>query len=367
MEKVLVGMSGGVDSAVTAYLMKLAGYEVIGITLKTWLNEDGTDSRCCEIDDARAAAIALDIPYYVRSCTEEFDERVVRPFIDEYISGRTPNPCVGCNRNIKWKKMLEAANDMNARYIATGHYATVLELENGRYSVKKATHEAKDQTYMLYRLTQEQLSRTIMPLGRLSKDEVRDIARKAHIPVAEKPDSQEICFVKDDDYAAFIEEHAQRELPPEGDFVDPDGRILGKHSGIHHYTIGQRKGLGIALGYPAFVRKISPDDNTVTLDTNESLFSDEIIINDINYMGIPPLEQGESIRADVKIRYQHKPAPAAIERVMSSDDASLLVRFDEPVRAATPGQAVVAYDENGCVLCGGTILHTSGGRDNEKI
>ena len=356
MQKILVGLSGGVDSAVCAYLLKLAGYEVIGATLRTWVNECGEDSRCCEIDDAREIADFLGIPYYVKNCMAEFKEKVTEPFIFEYLNGRTPNPCVGCNRTVKWAKMLEMADALGADLVATGHYGTIVRKENGRLTVKQSPFAAKDQSYMLYRLTQEQLARTIMPLGPLTKEEVRSIAEKAGIPVAEKPDSQEICFIPDGDYAGYIDRTSTREVPPEGNFVDAEGRILGRHKGITHYTVGQRKGLGLAMGVPVFVKEIRPETNEVVIGSNEDLFSDTVFCRDLNFLSIPGLAPGETINAVVRIRYHHKGEEAQV-RLVGDDLAE--ITFKRPVRAAAPGQAAVFYDEDGCVIGGGTIIFKS--------
>lgn len=352
MEKVLVGMSGGVDSAVAAYLLKEEGYEVIGVTLRTWESSTGEESRCCEIDDARKIADSLGISYHVHNCTSEFREYVTDPFINDYINGLTPNPCIGCNRYVKWDKMLYLSKVMEAKYVATGHYAFVHKLENGRYSVKKALHPGKDQTYMLYRLSQEQLSSTLMPLGKYSKDEVRKIASEAGIPVAEKPDSQEICFVPDDDYACFIEENAGTRVRGEGLFVDEDGKPLGKHKGIIHYTVGQRKGLGLPLGYPAYVKEIRAGENEVVIGKEDSLYKDEIFLRDVNYLSIEDIPEGDKIRCAVKIRYHHPGKTAVIE---NADEGRVRIVFDEPVKAAAPGQSAVFYDENGYVIGGGII------------
>lgn len=353
MARVIVGMSGGVDSAVTAYLLKEAGHEVIGMTLRTWVPDDGPESRCCEIDDARTVAMQLGIKYYAMNCMTDFEEKVTRPFIDEYIKGLTPNPCIVCNRYVKWERMLYHAKVLGADYIATGHYASVVRLPNGRYTVQKALHSEKDQTYMLYRLTQEQLAATMMPLGRLTKQEVREIASKASLPVAAKADSQEICFVPDGDYAAYIIKNADAAIPPEGLFVDEDGNTLGKHKGIIHYTVGQRKGLGIALGYPAYVKKICSDTNEVVLAKEESLYSSVIYCRDLNFLSIPGIHPGETIKCRVKVRYHHQPQPALIE--MEEDDLAKIT-FDSPVRAAAPGQSAVFYDEEDRVIGGGFIF-----------
>ena len=352
ISRVVVGLSGGVDSAVAAYLLKEQGYQVIGVTLRTWEAESGAYSRCCEISDARRVAAQLEIPFYNINSLPEFREHVTGPFVEAYINGLTPNPCVECNRCIKWDKMIETADMMQADYVATGHYAHVIKLDNGRYTVKTADHAEKDQTYMLYRLTQDQLKRTIMPLGALSKDEVREIAKKADLFVANKPDSQEICFVTDGNYAEYIEYNSETEVPGEGNFVDEDGNILGRHKGIIHYTIGQRKGLGIALGHPVFVKEINAEKNEVVLSLEDALFTNEVICGRLNFLSIPGIESGEEIRANAKIRYHHKPQAATLSMI---GEDKLKIVFDEPVRAATPGQSSVFYDENGCVIGGGVI------------
>jgi len=352
MAKVIVGMSGGVDSAVTAYLLKLAGYEVVGVTIRTWMSSDGKESRCCEIDDARKVSWKLGIPYYVSNCISDFREYITKPFIDDYLHGVTPNPCVWCNKYIKWDKMLDSANVMAADYIATGHYASIIKKDNGRYTVQKADFAAKDQTYMLYRLTQDQLARTIMPLGKLSKDEVREIARQAGLPVAEKADSQEICFVTDGNYVDYIEDYAETDIPGDGLFVDEDGNVLGHHKGIIHYTVGQRKGLGLALGFPAYVKKIDAVNNTVIIGDEKSLYSTELICKDLNFMSIPELKSGERISCNVKVRYHHVGQPA---EVLMLDSDKVKISFIDPVRAASPGQSAVFYDEDNCVIGGGII------------
>ena len=352
MKKVIVGMSGGVDSAVAAYILKAAGFDVIGVTLRTWVSSTGEDSRCCEIDAARETAWKLNIPYHVFNCLHEFNEQITKPFVSEYLNGRTPNPCVHCNRLIKWEKMLYAADILGADYVATGHYASMVQLENGRMTVQQASSAKKDQTYMLYRLTQEQLARTIMPLGKLSKEEVRNMAEKAGLPVAKKPDSQEICFVAEGSYTDYIEENAEADIPPEGNFVDTRGKILGKHKGIIHYTPGQRKGLGIALGYPAYVKEIRSETNEVVLGKEEDLYRKEIVCDQLNFLSIPDLDPGEKIHAKVKVRYHHEGENALIEKC-GFDQVHIV--FDRPVRAPAPGQSAVFYDEAGRVIGGGII------------
>lgn len=352
MAGVIVGMSGGVDSAVAAYLLKQQGHDVIGVMLRSWVAEDGTESRCCEIDDAQKIAWKIGIPFHVYNCLSEFREAVTRPFVRDYICGLTPNPCIECNRYVKWEKLLYVAQVMQADYVATGHYASVIKLPNGRYTVKRAEHTEKDQAYMLYKLTQEQLSRTLTPLGGYTKDEVRRIAAEAGIPVADKPDSQEICFVPDGDYAAYVEANAETEIPGEGKFVDEEGRILGTHRGIIHYTVGQRKGLGIALGHPAYIQKINADTNEITVTEEASLYTTEITCRDVNYQSFEEPQPGTVYRGMAKIRYHHEGQTADI---CVTEPGKVRITFDEPVRAAAPGQSAVWYDENGCVIGGGII------------
>ncbi len=353
MPKVVVGMSGGVDSAVTAYLLKMSGYDVIGVTLRIWESIDGAGSRCCEIDDARKVALTLGIPYYAINCVRDFRENVTKPFVCDYVKGITPNPCIECNRYVKWDRMLDTANVYGADFIATGHYASVVKLPNGRYTVQEASARNKDQTYMVYKLTQEQLSRTLMPLGNLTKDEVRNIAKAAKLPVAEKPDSQEICFVTEGHYADYIEENYEGDVPGEGNFVSEDGTILGRHKGITHYTVGQRKGLGIAMGHPVFVKCIDPEKNEVVLSEEAGIMKDEIMTRDNNFMSIDGISPGEEVEATVKIRYHH-PGEKAV--LTCADNGIIKINFEKPVRAATPGQSAVFYDEERRVIGGGRIL-----------
>ena len=352
MAKVIVGMSGGVDSAVAALLLKEQGYDVIGVTLRTWVSSDGLESRCCEIDDAREVCRRLGIPFHAFNCVSAFEERILRPFISDYINGLTPNPCVFCNREIKWERLIHYADILKADYVATGHYASVVKLPNGRFTVKKALHAEKDQTYMLYRLSQEQLARTLMPLADLSKQEVREIAEREGLPVARKPDSQEICFVPDGDYAGFIDRNSESGVPGPGPFVDESGRVLGTHKGITHYTIGQRKGLRIAFGTPMFVKQIRADRNEIVLGTEESLGARTVFCSDVNWMGVPEPENGQKIRGIVKIRYRNEGRSAWIE---AGTEQSARICFEEPVRAAAPGQSAVFYDEEGCLIGGGII------------
>ena len=351
MAKIIVGMSGGVDSAAAAYLLKEAGHEVIGLTLRTWRAADGTEGRCCEIDDARAVARTLGIPYYAFNCTSDFRRFVTEPFVEAYTCGLTPNPCIACNRHVKWERMLYYAQVLQADFVATGHYAQVVKLENGRYTLKTALHAGKDQTYMLCRLTQQQLAATIMPLGQYTKPQVRRIAAQAGLPVAEKRDSQELCFVPDGSYADYIAQNAP--TSGEGPFVDEAGAVLGRHRGVIHYTVGQRKGLGLALGRPMYVQKIRSDTNEIVLGDETSLYRGNILCGDVSYMSIPELRAGERMRCTVKIRYRHPPQAAAIE---AAGENQVRILFDDPVRAPAPGQAAVFYDENDCVIGGGTIM-----------
>ncbi len=351
MAKVIVGMSGGVDSAVAAYLLQQEGHEVIGYTLRTWESEDGKENRCCEIDDARTVARKLGIRYHVQNCIADFQREVIEPFIDDYRNGLTPNPCVICNRCVKWERMMQMAKIMQADYVATGHYAHIVKLDNGRFTVRRAECAGKDQTYMLYRLSQEQLQATLMPLGGMQKDEVRKIAENAQIPVAAKKDSQEICFVPDGSYADFILKNDPAQVK-QGNFVDENGEILGKHKGIVHYTVGQRKGLNLALGYPAYVKEICTDRNEVVIATEESLYQDTIFVRDMNYLSIEGLNKGETLPCFVKIRYHHEAQPANVEKTGENE---VRIVFDKPVKAPAPGQSAVLYDDRDCVIGGGFI------------
>lgn len=353
---VVVGMSGGVDSSVAAYLLKKQGYDVIGVTMQIWQEEDACtlehEGGCCglsAVEDARRVANQLGIPYYVMNFRKEFQENVIDYFVKEYRQGRTPNPCIACNRYVKWESMLHKSLAIGADYIATGHYAKIERLENGRYALRRSVSVRKDQTYALYNLTQEQLSRTLFPVGDYEKEKIREIAERENLLVAHKPDSQDICFVPDGDYASFVEtETGVKEK--EGNFVDLEGNVLGIHKGIGHYTIGQRKGLGIAFGEPVFVVQIRPDTNEVVLGKGSDVFTDHLEACKINCMAVDHFEEGQEVIA--KIRYSHGGARAIITGVGKD---SLSLSFPEPVRAVTPGQALVLYDEQ-YVLGGGTIV-----------
>ncbi|WP_027641693.1 tRNA 2-thiouridine(34) synthase MnmA [Enterocloster clostridioformis] len=355
--KVVVGMSGGVDSSVAAWLLKEQGYDVIGVTMQIWQDEDTevqeAEGGCCglsAVDDARRVAMDLGIPYYVMNFKEEFRKNVMDYFVGEYVEGRTPNPCIACNRHVKWESLLRRSIAIGADYIATGHYAQIDRLPGGRYSLKTSVTASKDQTYALYNLTQEQLSHTLMPVGSYHKEEIRDMAERLGLPVAHKPDSQEICFIPDHDYASFIEEYTGRELP-HGNFVDLDGNVLGRHRGITHYTVGQRKGLNLSMGRPVFVVEIRPETNEVVIGDNEDVFTNVLRCGKLNWMAVDGLH-GKPMDVLAKIRYSHKGSPCTIREI---GDDMVECRFHEPVRAVTPGQAVVFYDGD-YVAGGGTII-----------
>lgn len=351
-KKVIVGLSGGVDSSVAAYLLKEQGYDVIGVTMINFRDrnlpegEQSAEEKIAE--DARKVADFLGIEHHVVDACAEFKEHVIDYFIKEYLSGRTPNPCVVCNRYIKWKAIMDQGHKLGADYLATGHYARIEQLENGRYALLCSVTSAKDQTYALYDLTQEQLARTKMPLGAYTKDQIRQIAQDIGLPVAQKPDSMEICFIPDKDYARFIEENTEVKIP-KGNYVNTKGEIIGQHQGITHYTIGQRKGLNLAMGHPVFVSKICPETNEVVIGENEDIFHTVLRCSKLNAMSVPEFRTGMEVIA--KIRYNHKGAPAVLETI---GEDTLLVRFREPQRAITPGQAVVFYQGN--YVAGGGVI-----------
>lgn len=346
-------MSGGVDSSLAALLMKEKGYECIGCTMKLYENEDAGIEKtktCCSLDDvedARNVACLLDMPFYVFNFTERFRTQVIDRFVQSYEEGRTPNPCIDCNRYMKFDKLYERAKLMGCEYIVTGHYARI-EKEDGKFFLKKALDETKDQTYVLYTLTQDQLAHTMFPLGDLTKRTVRNIAETNGFINANKPDSQDICFVPDGDYASVIEKYTGRICMP-GNFVDTEGNIMGRHKGIIHYTLGQRKGLGIAAGKPVYVCEIRPQTREVVLGNPEDLMSRDVYVSDFNWIsGNAP---GGRIRCTAKVRYRQSEQPA----VLSVEGDIVHIVFDQPQRAITPGQAAVVYDGD-VVLGGGTII-----------
>ena len=355
MRKAIIAMSGGVDSSVAALLTKETGDECIGATMKLFHNEDigvKREKTCCSLDDvedARNVCYRMGIRYYVFNFSERFKEDVMDRFVDAYEHGATPNPCIDCNRYLKFDKMFQRMRELEYDYIVTGHYARVeYDEEKGRYLLKKAVDDTKDQSYVLYMLTQEQLAHISLPLGGLRKTEVREIAEKHGFVNARKHDSQDICFVPDGDYAKFIEKYTGKKTP-EGDFVDKEGKYIGRHKGIIHYTIGQRRGLGIPAASRLYVCEIFPKTNTVVLGDNSDLFSSELEADSVNLISVADLSEPKRVTA--KIRYRHKEQPAI---AWQTPDGILHVRFDEPQRAITKGQAVVMYDGNE-VVGGGVI------------
>ena len=350
---VLVAMSGGVDSSVAAKLLVEAGAHCTGCTMKLYTNEDAGLSRghtCCSLDDvedARSVAAKLGMHYYVFNFAEDFEEKVIGKFVRSYLAGRTPNPCIDCNRCMKFDRLFDRADLLGCSHVATGHYARI-ERENGKFVLKKALDPAKDQSYVLYAMTQAQLARTLFPLGELDKTAVRRLAAESGFWNAEKPDSQDICFVPDGDYAAAIERLSGKKAEP-GDFVDPSGRVLGRHGGIIRYTVGQHRGLGLSLPEKKYVCRICPEDNTVVLGDLKDLFSGGARVSDVNWIaGETPQT---SVRCKVKTRYRQTEQPAVVTPL---PDGGAEIRFDAPQRAVTPGQAAVFYDGD-TVLGGGTI------------
>jgi tRNA-uridine 2-sulfurtransferase len=386
-QTIAVAMSGGVDSSTVAAMLRAEGHNVVGLTMQLWNQRrlagregmpEQVQGRCCSIDDvydARRVAEDLGIPYYVVNHEERFERDVVRPFIDEYISGRTPIPCSLCNNHLKFDQLLITARQIGADLLATGHYARCeFSPERNRWLLRRAADGAKDQTYFLFGLTQEQLSRTLFPLGNMNKPQVRELARGHHLALAEKPDSQEICFVPGGDYKRFIDAYLaeQGEQLPDtsGELVTTDGRVLGHHEGVHNFTVGQRKGLGVATGSPLYVININGAEGKVTVGGNDDLLSRTLIARDLNWIAIDDLREElarvaqppsavacdpkTGLRVQAKIRHRHEPAPAVLEPAANGE---IRVTFDQPQRAITPGQAVVFYDGD-LVVGGGWIAET---------
>lgn len=363
---VAVAMSGGVDSSVVAGLLRRQGFSVVGLTMQLWNQnrlpaltpEGGSVGRCCSLDDvydARAVAGALDIPYYVINFEEHFEKHVVKPFVDDYLAGRTPIPCTLCNNFVKFDQFLDMADGVGADKIATGHYARLsFDETSGRYQMRSSIDTGKDQTYFLFGLTQQQLARTLFPLGGMVKSQVRDLARELRLPVAEKNDSQEICFVPNGDYAAFIDAYFQEQgigrEKTSGEIVSSDGQVLGEHDGTHHFTVGQRRGLRVAAAEPLYVISTEPLTQRVIVGSNNQLLRSSLRARDMNWVSIAAPR--EERRAQVKIRNKHAAATATL--IPLPDESRVEVRFDEPQRAVTPGQAAVFYDDD-LVLGGGWI------------
>ncbi|HKM84888.1 MAG TPA: tRNA 2-thiouridine(34) synthase MnmA [Terriglobales bacterium] len=366
-----VAMSGGVDSSTVAAMLRAEGRNVIGLTMQLWNQRrlaghegmpESVQGRCCSIDDvydARRVAETLGIPYYVVNHEERFERDVVRPFVEEYLAGRTPIPCSLCNNHLKFDQLLIVARQIGADQIATGHYAQVVFDEQiNRWLLKRPADKSKDQTYFLFGLTQEQLSRTLFPLGGMTKPEVRELARKHHLVIAEKPDSQEICFVPGGDYKRFLEAYLteQGDRPTGemvgGEMVTTDGKVIGEHAGVHNFTVGQRKGLGVATGSPLYVIQIKNDTRQVVVGKDEELYSRTLSTRRVNLISTAELHQ--PMRVAVKIRHKHQPAPAMIE---SAGPDEVRVTFDERQRALTPGQAAVFYD--GDIVVGGGWIEGS--------
>lgn len=354
-KKAMIAMSGGVDSSVAAYLMKDAGYDCIGATMKLFHNEDIGISRahtCCSLDDvedARNVAASLDIPYYVFNFSERFQEEVMDKFVHSYENGMTPNPCIDCNRYLKFEYLYQRAKELDYDYIVTGHYARIeQDKDTGRYLLKKAVDDSKDQSYVLFSMTKEQLAHTLFPLGGMHKTKVRELAESHGFVNARKHDSQDICFVQNGSYADFIETYTGKTYPA-GDFIDKNGNVLGRHKGIIRYTIGQRKGLGLSLREPMYVMAVNPADNTVVLGSDSDLFTPELTAKDINLISVDSIDTPMRVKA--KVRYRHTEQWATVTQ---TDDDTIKVVFDEPQRAITRGQAVVLYDGDN-VVGGGTI------------
>lgn len=349
MKRVLLGMSGGVDSSVAAYLLQKEGYEVVGATMDLW--DFKNESKDTSIEDAKAVCKRLNIDHYVLDFKDDFKGQVVDNFIDEYFEGKTPNPCVFCNKTIKFGLLFDKAKDLGCDYVATGHYALVEFNEtSGKYEIRKASSDSKDQTYVLYNLNQEKLAKTLFPIGRYDKNTIRQIAKEIGLEVHNKPDSQDICFIPDHDYEGFLKENSNKKIEA-GNFVDKSGKILGKHKGIISYTIGQRKGLGITFGRPTYVIDINGQDKSIVLGDNDDLFKTSLTARDVNFVEWTQEEVSGPIGVYAKVRYAAKPAKAEVTYI---GQGLVRVDFEEPQRAITSGQSVVFYSEDR--LLGGGII-----------
>jgi len=366
---VAVAMSGGVDSSTVAAVLLQHGRPVVGLTMQLWnqrrlpelQGEGPAQHRCCSLDDvydAKRVAQHLKFPHYVVNFEQQFEERVVRPFVQQYLAGRTPIACTNCNTDVKFEPLLQMARQIGAERLATGHYARIRKNElSGRHQLLRARDDSKDQSYFLWGLTQEQLSRSEFPLGELTKDEVRQLARSVNLPVAEKPESMELCFVPNGNYVQFIHAYAREDGRPiqdkEGDIVTEDGAVIGRHTGVHNYTVGQRRGLGFATGKAIYVLAIDAEHNRVIVGEDDALRATTLEIEDVNWVSIE--EPVAPVRAQVKIRHKHEPAAATVD---ASPGNRARITFDAPQRAITPGQAAVIYDGD-VVLGGGWIGHNA--------
>ena len=366
--KIAVAMSGGVDSSAAAAMLKAVGHELVGFTMQLWNQRRGLSvgadgeplpSRCCSLDDvydARRVAEGLGFPFYVLNLERDFERDVVEPFVQSYLEGETPIPCVACNSRLKFASLDRMALSVGCEKVATGHYARVRYDEGkGRYRLLRGLDARKDQTYFLWELTQEQLSRSLFPLGEMTKEEVREVARRHGLYVAEKKESQEICFVPDGDYAGFIDryleaEGREAERPARGEIVDTAGQVVGEHEGVHRFTVGQRRGLGVSRPLPLYVVRVEPESNRVVVGQDEELLSSEFTAAGVNWVAFD--EPDAPFAADVRVRYRHTEAPATITPL---EGGRARIRFDEPQRAITPGQATVFYRGEE-VLGGGWIV-----------